>query len=338
MTSSFMVPLLTKSERRGKPCAAASANNAPFISITTRKQKKSWNDPIHDLFRLTPTSMLTELILIALAFYLLITLYFTYLAHQIPRRPVVERPDWGKCSDTRIPGVDGGELEVWRVDPDGPSRGVVLLAHGWSRNRDRMVGRARVFAQMGFTTVMHSARDHGGSSRNHFMNAFRFAEDIETLMGWINEPVLLYGHSIGAAGAVIAAHRKPGQIRLLFLEGCYARTREALLRLYRNQTPLVGPFVAPMMLLWMDLFYRFQLDTVSPVRLAPFIDLPVLIIHGERDQNFPLDHARRLRNSFPEGRAEVFVANGADHSSSSLDPGFPAAVRAFVNRHIAWRP
>jgi len=279
--------------------------------------------------------MLTELILFVLALYLVLTLYFTYLVHQIPRRAVVEHPNWGNFTDTRIPAVDGGELEVWRVDPDVPSRGVVLLAHGWSRNRDRMVGRARVFGQMGFTTVMHSARDHGGSSGNHFMNAFRFAEDIETVMDWIGEPILLYGHSIGAAGAVIAASRKTEQIRLLFLEGCYARTREALLRLYRNQSPLLGPFFAPMILLWMDLFYRFRLETVSPVRLAPLIDHPVLIIHGERDRNFPLDHALRLRDNFPAGRAELFVAGGADHSSSSLDPGFPDAVKAFVNRHIA---
>ena len=80
-------------------------------------------------------------------------------------------PDWGRVTDTRIPTEEGGELEVWRVDPDGPSRGVAVLAHGWSRNRDRMVHRARLFADMGFTTVMHSARDHGNSTRHGFMNA-----------------------------------------------------------------------------------------------------------------------------------------------------------------------
>ena len=282
--------------------------------------------------------MLIELILSALALYLFLALCFTYVAHQIPRRAVVKRPDWGKLTDIRIPAVDGGELEVWRVDPDTPSRGVVLLAHGWSRNRDRMVERARVFGQLGFTTVMHSARDHGGSSKNHFMNAFRFAEDIETVMEWIDEPVLLYGHSIGAAGAVIAAHRNTGRIQLLFLEGCYARTREALFSLYRNQSPLLGPFFAPMILLWMDIFYRFRLDTVSPVRLAPSIDIPVLIIHGEKDRNFPPDHARRLKKSFPEERAELFIAKGSDHSSSSLDPGFPGAIKGFVDRHFVWQP
>ena len=150
--------------------------------------------------------------------YLIVTLGLTYVVHQVPREPVKEPPDWGRLLDTRLPTADGGTLEVWRIDPEGPSRGVVLLVHGWSRNRDRMVGRARIFGRLGFSTVLHSARDHGSSSRHRFMNAFRFAEDAEAVLNWIDEPVLLYGHSAGAAGAIIAASRNPDKIRLLFLK------------------------------------------------------------------------------------------------------------------------
>jgi len=274
-------------------------------------------------------------ILIIAALYLTVTLFFTYVVLQVPRQPVQDPPDWGRVTDSRIPAADGGgELEVWRIDPQGPSRGIVVLAHGWSRNRDRMVKRARLFGEMGFTTVIHSARDHGQSSRNHFMNAAKFAEDIEAVLNWIGEPVLLYGHSAGAAGAVIAASRNPGKVSVLFLEGCYARTKEALRSLYRNYNLMFGILFGPMIVLWMDIFYRFRMDQVSPVRLAPRLDIPVLLIHGENDRNFPLHHAWRLRDSFPAGRAALFVAKGADHSSSSLTPEYPAAIRAFVNRYL----
>jgi pimeloyl-ACP methyl ester carboxylesterase len=273
-------------------------------------------------------------ILIIAALYLLVTLFFTYVVLQVPRQPVQDPPDWGRVTDTRIPAADGGELEVWRIEPEGPSRGIVILAHGWSRNRDRMVKRARVFGEMGFTTVIHSARDHGRSSRNHFMNAFKFAEDIEAVLNWVGKPVLLYGHSAGAAGAVIAASQNPGKVAALFLEGCYARTKEALRSLYRNYNLAFGIVFGSMIVLWMDIFYRFRMDTVSPARLGPRLDIPVLIIHGENDQNFPLHHAWRLRDSFPAGRAVLFVAKGADHSSSSLTPEYPAAIRAFVTRYL----
>jgi len=274
-------------------------------------------------------------VIIVLCAYLIVSLFFTYVAFQVPRRPIQDAPDWGRVTDTRIPTADAGELEVWRIEPEGPSRGVVVLAHGWSRNRDRMVNRARLFGQMGFTTVIHSARDHGGSTPHRFMNAVRFAEDIESVMKWVGEPVLLYGHSAGAAGAVIAASRNSGKVTTLFLEGCYARTREALRSLYRNYNLIFGTLFGPMIVLWMDIFYRFRMDRVSPTRLAPGLNTPVLIIHGEKDQNFPLHHAWRLRDSFPAGKAVLFVAKGADHSSSSLAPEYPAAVRAFIERYYA---
>jgi len=266
--------------------------------------------------------------------YLLLTLYFTYLVHQLPRKPVHETPDWGKILDTRIPAKNGCSLEVWRVEAKGRSRGIVVLTHGWSRNRDRMVGRARIFGKMGFTTIMHSARDHGNSSPHRFMNAPRFAEDIEAVLHWVNEPVLLYGHSAGAAAAVIVASRNPNRIKLLFLEGCYAKTREGLLSLYRNYNRLFGILFAPMVVLWMEIFYKNGLDSISPVNLSPNINLPVMIIHGEKDQNFPLNHAWRLRDSFPAGRAELFVAKNSDHSSSSLNPEYPVAIHTFIDRHL----
>jgi len=268
------------------------------------------------------------------AVYLILTLFLMYLLHQIPRRPVQDEPDWGRVKDVQIPAVDGGTLETWVVEPDIPSRGTVLLAHGWSRNRDRMTGRARIFGRLGFKTVFHSARDHGNSSPNRSMNAFRFAEDMEAVLNWLDEPVLLYGHSIGAAGAILAASRQPDRIRLLFLEGCYARTKEGLRGLYRSVNPVFGLVFGPMIVLWMDIYYRFQMGAVSPERLAETIHVPVLLIHGEKDRSFPLHHAWRLRDAFPEGGAELFVAKGSNHSNSSLDPRYAKAIESFVSRHL----
>lgn len=270
----------------------------------------------------------------ALGAYLFITLALTYVAHRIPREPVEEAPDWGRVTDARIPSAAGGSLEVWRVDPQGESKGTVVLAHGWGRNRDRMVSRARLFGRMGFTTVIHSARDHGGSTPFRFMNAMRFAEDIDAVLDWVGGRALLYGHSAGAAGAVICASRRPHLVRLLFLEGCYPYTKQALRSLYRSHNRVLGLVFGPMVVLWMDLFYGFRMDAVSPARLAGNIRVPVLVIHGEHDLRFPLHMARKLKESFPAGRAEFFLGRGADHSGASLAPGYAEAVKAFTAKHL----
>ena len=269
-----------------------------------------------------------------LMLYVLFTLFLTYLGQQFPRNPVQDKPEWGRTTDTKIPTIDGGLLEVWRIEPDVPSRGTIIFAHGWGRNRDRMVSRARIFAGWGFTAIIHSARDHGGSSRRRFMNAVKFAEDIETVIKWINQPVILYGHSAGSAGAIIAASRNPNRIKILFLEASYAYTKEALLSLYRWVNIFFGVCFGPMILFWMNLFYRNQLDSVSPARLAPVIKMPVMLIHGENDRRFPLAFALELKRSFARESVELYVAKGAGHSDSSQNPGYEDAVKSFLDRYL----
>ena len=280
-------------------------------------------------------SMTAVYVLIGLVlFYLLVTLLLTYLVQQYPRKPVDDPPDWGRVLDTTIPALDGGSLEVWRIEPEGPSRGIVVLAHGWSRNRDRMVPRARMFGRFGFTTVVHSARDHGNSSRKRSMNAVKFAEDIEAVLQWVGEPVSLYGHSAGSAGAIIAAARNQAMITLLFLEASYAHTREGLLSLYRWVNPVFGKLFGPMILFWMDLFYHGALDQYSPARLAKELKMPVMLIHGEKDQRFPLAFARELKQRFAHERVSFFVAKGAGHSESSTKPGYREAVETFLDKYL----
>jgi pimeloyl-ACP methyl ester carboxylesterase len=84
----------------------------------------------------------------------------------------------------------------------------------------------------------------------------------------------------------------------------------------------------------MNMFYGNKLDSVSPARLAPGLELPVMLIHGANDKRFPLDFALKLKNSFAAGQAELYVAEGAGHSDSSQTPGYAAAVKSFLDRHF----
>jgi pimeloyl-ACP methyl ester carboxylesterase len=197
-----------------------------------------------------------------------------------------------------------------------------------------MVYRARLFAQLGYTTVMHSARDHGDSTKLFFVNAVKFAEDIEAVLKWIAEPVILYGHSAGAAGAIIAAHRHPEKIERLFLEASYAYTKEGLLSLYKWANRFFGIVFGPMIIFWWNLLYPGAMEHYSPANLAPDLHMPVMIIHGEKDQRFPVAFAHTLRHRFPAGKVDMYIAPGADHSDASRTPGYLEAVHSFLNHSV----
>lgn len=280
--------------------------------------------------------MWMECIIALLVIYLLSTIAVTYMVHRIPRRGVVDPPDWGRITDTTIPAIDGGTLELWRIEPDAqPSRGVVVLAHGWGRNRDRMVFRARILGRLGWTTVVHSARDHGNSSPKKLVNANVFAQDIQSVIDWVGQSVVLYGHSAGAAGAAIAASRMPEKIDALILEGCYAHTKEALRHLYWWAHPLFGFLFARMILFWMDLLHGGRIHHFDPYALAPRLTMPVLLIHGGQDKRFPPALAQKLQAAFhPRTDVRLFVAPHAGHSDSSHDPAYPDVLADFLDRVV----
>jgi pimeloyl-ACP methyl ester carboxylesterase len=276
---------------------------------------------------------LLTVVLALVGLYLMISLVLSYVVQQYPRHPVVDPPDWGVIEDLQLSAADGGFIEVWRIKPDGPSCGTILFMHGWGRNRDRMVGRARLFAKWGFTNVILSARDHGNSSPCRMMNITKFSQDIETVMDWIGEPVVLYGHSAGSGGVLIAAAKNPHRIRLLFLEGVFADTYEALMHLYIWANPVFGYCFGPAILFWMNFFYRGRLRSMTPCRLADSIEKPVMLIHGEKDRRFPVRFAYELKACFRKAPVTLYVANGAGHSDSSRTQGYLPAIQSFLEQN-----
>jgi pimeloyl-ACP methyl ester carboxylesterase len=165
------------------------------------------------------------------------------------------------------------------------------------------------------------------------MNALRFAEDIEAVLSWVGEPVILYGHSAGSGGAVIAAWRNPERVKLLFLEGVYPYTGEMLMSLFSWYGPLFKRLFGRMILFWMHLLYRGRLEALSPARLAPELKMPVMLLHGEKDQRFPLAFAFTLKETLSPENSDLFIGEGASHSGSSAAPGYQAAVSRFLKRH-----
>jgi fermentation-respiration switch protein FrsA (DUF1100 family) len=62
--------------------------------------------------------------------------------------------------------------------------------------------------------------------------------------------------------------------------------------------------------------------------------MPVMLIHGENDRRFPLAFALELKRSFAPEQVALYVAQGAGHSDSSRTPGYTAAIKSFLDRHL----
>ena len=75
-----------------------------------------------------------------------------------------------------------------------------------------------------------------------------------------------------------------------------------------------------------DVGYEFFIDAQRWVvdRLLCLPDLPVLVVHGDRDSNTPLWHGKTITQRFP--RAQLQVVSGADHLFRVCGGRYPIEV------------
>ncbi|MBM7436684.1 alpha/beta hydrolase [Streptomyces sp. HB132] len=57
---------------------------------------------------------------------------------------------------------------------------------------------------------------------------------------------------------------------------------------------------------------------LSPVEAVPLITAPLLIVHGDRDPYFPVDHPRMLAEASRDG-AELWLEHGMGHAENAAD-------------------
>lgn len=66
---------------------------------------------------------------------------------------------------------------------------------------------------------------------------------------------------------------------------------------------------------------------LSPVAAVPLIaPAPLLLVHGDRDPYFPLDHPRMLAEAAGPGGAELWLERGMGHAENAADDALLARI------------
>ncbi|MET9495783.1 alpha/beta fold hydrolase [Streptomyces sp. NPDC006552] len=227
------------------------------------------------------------------------------------------------------------------VPGEGP---VIVLAHGFTGDLERPHVRraAGVFAQRA-AVVTFSFRGHGRSGGRSTVGD-REVLDLAAAVAWARETgharVVTVGFSMG--GSVVlrhaASHRGRTEARTDAVVAVSAPARwfyrgtAPMRRLHWVVTRPTGRMVGRL-----GLRTRIQpwsggvWDPVplSPVESVPLIaPTPLLIVHGDRDPYFPVDHPRMLAAA-ADGGAELWLEPGMGHAEN-------AASDALLHRIGAW--
>lgn len=245
--------------------------------------------------------------------------------------------------ETVVPTEDGSTRPAWFL-PAGPDPGPgIVLVHGWESARDRTLPHAQFLIAAGFHVLTFDVRAHGANPPDPLpISAGEFAHDaaaaVRTMLARPEVTrVALVGHSMGAAGALVAAADQPGVDAVVSVAAPadpWRLTRQTF-RLAR--LPLPDLIAYPLAWLTTRVYLRPRGHTVREIsasRAVREIEVPVLLTHGTLDAVVPTAHLARLagirRRARPDSVTEQLVIEGGHHSWLYEFPAFRATVAFFL--------
>jgi hypothetical protein len=242
--------------------------------------------------------VLGTLIILYVGLCVLVFLNQRQLVFPVP--PGAREPALPGATLLRIPGPEGSTVYALHVPaPEGAP--TVVHFHG---NGEQLADGSTWLAQrfqeagLGFYAVEYpgyglAAVGQGPSEKGIYAAAERALAHLHGALGVPRERTVLQGQSLGSGVAVEMAKRGLG-------------TRLVLITPYTSIVE-VGARIFP----WLParLLVRDPFDSAAK---APGLKLPVLIVHGTRDEVIPVDMGQRLGTLFPN--ATTRILEGKSHN------------------------
>jgi uncharacterized protein len=228
-----------------------------------------------------------------------------------PSRRTLDRVPSGPVETFAVAG-DGVSLNGWRFPARGETRGTLVFLHGVADNRASGIGIAERFTARGFTVIAYDSRAHGESTGDACTYGFYEKKDLSRVLDTVSaRPILVLGHSLGAAVALqaaavddrissVVAVETFSDLRTVALERApFVLTKGTIARAFAEAESRAA----------------FTVDEVSPVAAAARIRVPVLLVHGADDRATKPDHSRRVYDALA-GPKRLIIVPKTGHNGS----------------------
>lgn len=238
--------------------------------------------------------------------------------------------------DVSFEATDGVRISAWYLG-GGDKDVSVAVGHGLFRSRREVLDRAAFFRELGFDTVVFDFRRHGESGGERVTLGYKERLDFEGAVRFLRAKapthrILLYGVSMGAAAAILAARDTP-DVDAVIADSPFSSIEHTVVHHLRLVFGLPRFPIGTMLLFFLELrggFDRADFDVESA--MAKLGDRPVLVIAGGEDRRMPPDVQRRLASASTCPRSEFRIVPGAGHGAAyRTDPEtYEEIVRGFL--------
>jgi pimeloyl-ACP methyl ester carboxylesterase len=203
-------------------------------------------------------------------------------------------------------------LSGWQCTATHHRRGITLVyLHGIGDNRSSSVGIIQHFLPLGYDVIAYDSRGHGLSGGDRCTYGYFEKEDLRRVIDQAGaDRVILFGGSLGAAVALQTAPLEP-KVRAVVAMSTFSDLRTVATQ--RAAVIHFPSFAIDWAFERSERDGQFVVDEASPLRAAPRITVPVLLIHGAADHNTPPSHSAAVFAAL-RGPKQLLIVPSAGHN------------------------
>ncbi len=206
-----------------------------------------------------------------------------------PMREMYGTPDQAglKFEDVWLTTSDDVKIHGWYVPAAGTAATTILFLHGNAGNISHRLEKLAILHNLGAATFIIDYRGYGRSEgKPDEPGTYRDAQAAYDWLAKQHSQIILYGESLGSAVAVDLAVKTP--VAGLIIEEPFTSIADVGQKMF--------PFLP------VRLLAKNKYDTLSKMSR---LRAPLLILHSEEDEMFPMSYAQRLLAAAPEPKRLV---------------------------------
>lgn len=204
-------------------------------------------------------------------------------------------------------------LECWTIN-SVESKATVILFHGYAGAKIDMLERAYQLYKMGYNAVLVDFMGSGGSGGNITTIGYKEAENVKDVYEYVKSKgeknIVLLGTSMGAAAILKSINDYELSPRAIILECPYASMLETIS--IRCQIMGIPSFpTAQILAFWGGVQHGFNAFSMKPSEYAKQVDMPTLLIYGEKDNRVGKQETQRIYNNLNGVKTlKIFTESG----------------------------
>lgn len=244
--------------------------------------------------------------------------------------------------DFNITVEDTIKLKGWFVFSDNTkSKGTIFLLHGIGSSKTAMLDNAKLLSTAGYNCVLYDSRANGESGGLNCTFGFYEKNDLSSYIDSVkflfpgSEPYGALGHSLGAA-IVLQTMRIDKRIKSGIAESPFANLRNIIYDYSERMYSVRINWIVDKVLDRSQEIANFEVDKVNPSLDAKYIDQPVMIIHGLKDERISFKYGKEIFNNLKAFNKKWYPIPDCYHNNLSQVGGskLDSSIIQFFNEYL----